>query len=140
MLETPDGGTARIDRDIVPLVRRLWGIGIRLRASCQNFGESLHEVPSLAVPPGDHRWSGFYQDRVWLKLSSEHACRLVALLASNDELRSYMREWGGADSWICSRFIVPNAFGGDAVTSDDAHIFFPSTHLPVVICTLDEVG
>lgn len=116
---------------------RLWDLGIRTKASCQDFGESLHTSPAPGIPAGDQRWADFYRGRVWLKLPADGAHDLTTLLSADTELRSCMREWARPRSWICVRFLVPNAFGATATTSPDAHIFFPREHLPRVMHTLE---
>ena len=131
LLRTSSGVHVPIDRDLVPLILRLWSLGLNTRASCQNFGESL-EDSGPGIPPGDPRWSAFYADRVWLKLSPAPAEHLITLLGADKELSIAMNEWGRAASWLCMRPVVPDVYGGPARTRD-THLFFPRKHLDHVV-------
>lgn len=123
-----------MDRDLVPLILRLWDLGLSTKASCQDFGESLkNSGPGL--PPGDPRWGDFYAGRVWLKLAPAPAEHLVTVLGADRELSIAMNEWGRADSWLCVRPVVPDVYGGPARTKD-THLFFPRGHLDHMVDVL----
>ncbi|QUX26886.1 MULTISPECIES: hypothetical protein [Nocardiopsis] len=131
LLEAPSGVRVPIDRELVPLVLRLWSLGMNTRASCQNFGESL-KGSGPGMPPGDPRWSAFYTDRVWLKLRPAPAEHLITLLGADRDICIAMNEWGRAESWLCVRPVVPDVYGGPARTRD-THLFFPREHLDHVL-------
>lgn len=131
LLHTPGGTPVPIDRDLVPLIRRLWERGIRTKASCQDYGESLTDS-GPGMPSSDPRWADFHTGRVWLKMRPDHAERLITLLGANRELSFAMRQWGTADSWLCVRPVTPDLSGGPARTGD-VHVFFPQKHLDRVV-------
>lgn len=124
-----------IDRELVPLVRRLWELGIDTRSSCQDYGESL-TAPAPGRPPGDQRWIDFYSGRVWLKLATDHAELLMSLLSVDGDLRAAMSEWARPDSWLCVRPVVPNIITGRAYSAQTTHVFFPRPHLAQVVDVL----
>ncbi len=134
-LRSPSGVAVLIDSDLVPLVLRLWALGLRTKASCQDFGESLGgSEPGL--PPSDQRWVAFSAGRVWLKMRPDHAERLIGILGTDRELRPALCEWGRDDSWICVRPVTPDLRGGPPRTGD-THLFFPREHLRRVVEILD---
>ncbi|RCV56658.1 hypothetical protein [Marinitenerispora sediminis] len=126
-LTAPDGRTVHVDLALVRLISLLWNLGIRTRASCQDYGESLQAHPGLLS--GDPRWIDFHRGRVWLKLRAADAQRLITMVSTDRELRAGLRRWATADSWLAVRPVVPDAFGVGADTSDDVHLFFPCAHL-----------
>ncbi|MFC7330311.1 hypothetical protein [Marinactinospora rubrisoli] len=126
-LTAPDGRTVHIDLRLVPLIRLLWNLDIRTRASCQDYGESLQAHPGL--PSGDPRWIEFHRGRVWLKLPAQDAQRLLTMVGTDRGLRAALRRWATADSWLAFRPVVLDAFGVGVETSNDVHLFFPSAHL-----------
>lgn len=128
-----------IDCELVPLVSRLWGLGIDTRASCQDYGESLTAY-APGLPQGDQRWIDFYSGRVWLKLAIDHAERLVSLLSMDGDLQVAMSEWARPDSWLCVRPVVPSIITGRAYSAQTTHVFFPQSHLAQVVEVLSQPG
>jgi hypothetical protein len=135
-LATPNGTVVPIDRDIVPLVLRLWELGLHTKSSCQNYGESL-AVSGPGMPPGAQRWASFHLDRVWLKLRPDDGERLVTLLARDPHLRFPMSQWDTPESWLCVKPVLPSpADGRPRPGSEAVHLFFPRDQLDRVLTVL----
>lgn len=125
-----------IDRDIVPLVRRLWELGLHTKSSCQNYGESLL-TSGPGMPAGSRRWGSFYLDRVWLKLRAIDGEHLVGLLSRDPYLRFPISQWAMPESWLCVKPVLPNPVSGQARSELEAvHLFFPREHLDRVLTAL----
>ncbi|WP_152514125.1 hypothetical protein [Nocardiopsis valliformis] len=138
-LRTPQGAQVPIDEDLVPLITRLWELGIRTRSSCQDYGAMLAASPP-GLAAGDRRWIDFCADRAWLELETEDAERLVGLVSRDPELRLALSQWGLTESWWCVRPLLPELIGGRGKTAPSAHLLFPREHLERVVNVLRETG
>ncbi|RKS07201.1 hypothetical protein DFP74_2858 [Nocardiopsis sp. Huas11] len=138
ILRTPQGSDVPIDGALVPFISRLWGMGMRTRSSCQDYGDLLAmSVPGL--PAGDQRWIDFYKGRVWVELEAGHAEQLVGLLSRDRELHMALAQWGLPESWTCVRPILPDLTGGPARTAPSAHLFFPRSDVKRVVGVLEQL-
>jgi hypothetical protein len=123
----------------VDLLRLLWGLGVRTRSSCQDYGDLL-AMSAPGLPVGDPRWVEFFTGRVWVEMDADHAEAVVGMLSRDGELHLAMSQWGMPESWLWFRPLLPDLARDRGRTSDSAHVFFPREHLPQVLKVLRREG
>jgi hypothetical protein len=96
-IATPSGELVQIDRAMVPVVRGLWGWGVRTLQCCEDVGASIlgggWEYPQHRRV----RYAAFWDGFAWLKMPIEDGARLVALTA----------EIAAGNGWECSSPVLP---------------------------------
>jgi hypothetical protein len=139
-LTAPDGASADIDVEIVPLVRALWRLGLATTASCQDFGEGTAGQRSANPRPswyGGDAFIAYYTGWAWLKMPVPDALRLATLLLGTDFRDRVARRWQHG-SW---RMHIPVIFDVDhGITPDDtAQIHLPKDQVPDLTQTLEHM-
>ncbi|MFV2196177.1 hypothetical protein [Nocardiopsis sp. LOL_012] len=138
-MTTPGGVQVPVDEDLVPLLERLWALGMRTKSSCQDYG-ALLAMSAPGLPAGDQRWVDFHADRCWVEMDAADAEELVGLLSRDGELRMAVSQWGTARSWLCVRPLLPALEKTSGHTASSAHLFFPREHLDRVLHVLSAVS
>jgi hypothetical protein len=130
----PGGGDADVDVEMVPLIRRLWAMGLETTGCCQDFGESILKNGHRSTSTNDarQRWVDFYSGYAWLKMPTDHAESLVATLGRLPKFAERMRRWTHPEAWMNIAYIFP----GDedsADIADAAQLHFPRVQLPELV-------
>ncbi|MGI5206173.1 hypothetical protein ACQEU6_31955 [Spirillospora sp. CA-108201] len=127
-LTTPAGDDVEIDLDMVPLVRRLWALGLRTGGCCQDLGASIRCGPGWATGPGRQRHADFYAGQVWLKMPAEDARAMLDMLARVlPQIKDRLSRWTRADAWEVFVYLVADE--RRVVPSCWAQIHFPKAQL-----------
>jgi len=136
-LVAPGGTEVDIDVEMVPLVQRLWELGLATKGCCQDFGDSILNNGHRSTSPDDarQRFAGFYSGKAWLKMPTDDAKRLISALGSHPTFGPRMRRWTHPEAWMNILYIFPSANGG-ADLADAAQLHFPREQLPELAETL----
>ncbi|MDW4917718.1 hypothetical protein [Streptomyces californicus] len=140
-LITPAGEEVSIDIRMVPVIERLWKIGLRTTACCQDVGEATRAVrDSQRSAPSTFDGAGFiaYHDGyALLKMPREDAQTLADLLGRMPTLSAAISDRWGPEGW---RMNVP-LLHNDGVTQlgADAWVHFPKDQIPALTEALDTV-
>lgn len=129
-LLAPGGDEIDIDVEMVPLIRRLWGMGLETKGCCQDFGDSILKNGHRSTSPNDarQRWVDFYKDQAWIKMPTDSATRLIAALGSHPTFAERMRRWTHPDAWMNILYIFPSDEGG-AELANATQLHFPRVQL-----------
>ncbi|MFD0903584.1 hypothetical protein [Actinomadura sediminis] len=130
-LTTPDGVTADIDLDMVPLVKALWALHLRTAGCCQDLGESIASGPGWAQGPGRQRHAAYYTGQAWLKMPVTDAQTMLGLLLSHPDMEQRLNRWTRPGAWEVFSYLVADE--GRIVQSGWAQIHFPKAQIPEVI-------
>jgi hypothetical protein len=111
-LETPDGGEAGIDVDMVPLVRTLWAMGLRTAGCCQDLGESVAARPSWADEViGPSRHANYWKGQAWLKMPLDDALILLSKVNDHAGFRERLTRSTHPDPWESYAYLLPGYDG-----------------------------
>lgn len=140
-LVTPDGDAVDIDVELVPVVQRLWDLGLTTSASCQDLGEATQGLRELNPQPpcyGGDAFVGFTRGYAFLKFPVADAKKLLnTLLGTSFRNRVSLRWQSG--SWRMNVPLVCEEQGGIDLSSF-AQIYFPRgqiselTHVLTAAC------
>ncbi len=132
-LVTPGGEGYEIDIEMVPLIRRLWDMGLTTKGCCQDFGDSILNNGHRSTSPGDsrQRFADFYKDQAWLKMPTDDAATLVAMLGRHQKFAERMRRWTHPEAWMNIVYIFPEE--GGASVANAAQLHFPRAQLSELV-------
>ncbi|MFG3404114.1 hypothetical protein [Streptomyces sp. NPDC048142] len=140
-LTTPAGEEVNVDIGMVPVIERLWKIGLRTTACCQDVGEATRSVrdgrhPSPLAYSGDG-FIAYHDGYALLKMPREDAQTLADLVARMPAFAEAISDRWGPEGW---RMNVP-LLHDDGVThlGTDAWIHFPNVQIPTLTTALDTV-
>jgi hypothetical protein len=135
-LITPAGDAVDIDAEMVPLIRRLWAMGLQTKGSCQDFGESILHNGHRSTSPDDarQRFADFYRGQAWLKMPTEDATRLISIISGHPTFAHRLRRWTHPEAWMTIVYIFPGDDGADLANAAQLH--FPRVQLPELVTVL----
>lgn len=140
-LVLPSGEETDVDVEMVPLVRRLWAMGLETTGCCQDFGESILNNGHRSTSPNNarQRWVDFYRGYAWLKMPTKDAMSLVAALGRLPQFAERMRRWTHPEAWMNIVYMFP---GDEDVASvaDAAQLHFPRVQLPELVQALNQTS
>lgn len=136
-LVAPSGDEIDIDVEMVPLIRRLWDMGLTTKGCCQDFGDSILNNGHRSTSPDDarQRFADFYSGQAWLKMPTEDATRLISELGTHPTFGPRFRSWTHPDAWMNIVYIFPSD-GGGAELANAAQLHFPSVQLSELVDAL----
>jgi hypothetical protein len=137
-LTTPLGEAIDIDAEMVPLIRRLWTLGLQTKDCCQDFGESLMHNGHRSASPDDarQRFADFYRGQAWLKMPTDDAIRLISMISDHPAFGPRLRRWTNPEAWMNIIYIFPRDDGG-ADLANAAQLHFPRLQPPELVTALD---
>jgi hypothetical protein len=122
---------------MVPLVQRLWAVGINTEGCCQDFGESIaangHRSDTSAKDRKRH--ADFYRGYAWLKLPEADMLRLIAILGQDPMFGERVRRWTHPDAWQAITHVFPTDTG-DARCANAGQLTFPNNQLDALVQVL----
>ncbi|MEV0407226.1 hypothetical protein [Actinoallomurus sp. NPDC050550] len=133
-LITPGGVEVDIDAEMVPLVQRLWELGLTTKGCCQDFGDSILNNGHRSTSPDDarQRFADFYSGQAWLKMPTNDAKLLISTLGSHPTFGPRMRRWTHPEAWMNILYVFPGDKSG-ADLADAAQLHFPREQLPELV-------
>ncbi|HEY0539829.1 MAG TPA: hypothetical protein VGD53_15745 [Actinoallomurus sp.] len=136
-LLAPGAGEIDVDVEMVPLIRRLWVIGLETKGCCQDFGDSILKNGHRSTSPDDarQRWGDFYKDQAWLKMPTDSATHLIATIGNHPTFAHRLRRWTHPEAWMNILYIFPSDEGG-AERASEAQLHFPRVQLPELVDAL----
>jgi hypothetical protein len=139
-LVPPGGGEIEIDLEMVPLIHRLWAMGLETKGCCQDFGESIEHNGRRSTTPDDdrQRFADFYRGQAWLKMPVPDATRLISSISNHPLFEQRLRRWTHAEAWMSIAYIFPDDQGVAELTTS-AQLHFPRVQLPELVETLSQV-
>jgi hypothetical protein len=135
----PGGEATDIDVEMVPLMRRLWAMGLVTNGCCQDFGESIARNGHGSTTTDDdrERLATFFKGRAWLKMPTGDAIRLIGMIKGDPRLGQLLGRWTHPEAWMNIVYILPNAQNGAALAAT-AQLHFPVLHIPELIAALGD--
>ena len=137
-LTSPLGEAIDIDAEMVPLIRRLWALGLQTKGCCQDFGESIMHNGHRSTSPDDarRRFADFFRGQAWLKMPTDDATRLISMISDHPIFGPRLKRWTHADAWMNIIYIFP-ASDGAVEPANAAQLHFPRLQLPELVTALD---
>ncbi|MFC9973861.1 hypothetical protein ACFVH6_23480 [Spirillospora sp. NPDC127200] len=129
-LLTPDGTTAHIDVEMIPVVRALWSAGLTTVGCCQDSGEYAEAARNSKPdrePTGHAGYVEYFRGWAWLKMPVSDATALTNALAETSFRRAVTVRWQKG-SW---RVFVPvvHEEGSGMRLAPHAQIYLPYDQL-----------
>ncbi|MDS1270728.1 hypothetical protein RIF23_10495 [Lipingzhangella sp. LS1_29] len=139
-VSAPDGAVVEIDAAMLPLVRRLWHMGLRTSGCCIDLGESILGNAHLGEDPRhDRRRHGaFFAGQSWLRMPHDDAARLVALLGDDPDFGWRLRRWTHPEAWMVVGYLFPETEKG-AAWADTVQVHFPKIQMPDLLVALEDI-
>lgn len=139
-LVIPGGGEIDIDVEMVPLIRRLWAMGLETKGCCQDFGDSILNNGHRSTSPDDarQRFADFYSGQAWLKMPTGDATRLISTISNHPTFAHRLKLWTHPEAWMNIVYIFPGNEGG-ADLANAAQLHFPRVQLPELVTALSTV-
>jgi hypothetical protein len=136
-LITPEGEAIDIDAEMVPLIRRLWAVGMQTKGCCQDFGDSILNNGHRSTSPDDarQRFADFYSGQAWLKMPTTDAVRLISTISGHPRFADRLRRWTHPEAWMNVVYIFPDEEDGAAL-ANAAQLHFPRVQLPELVTAL----
>ncbi|MEW2634677.1 hypothetical protein AB0903_24300 [Streptomyces sp. NPDC048389] len=132
-LTAPDGRQVDIDIAMVPLIERLWQMGLATTACCQNVGQATIAVRDQKGITGPYRGDDFiayHYGWALLKMPRTDAIRLVDMLARVPALTEFIEQRWKAASWRMNVPLVHET--GTTDLAEDALLHFPSDQISAI--------
>lgn len=119
-LTAPDGETADIDAELVPLIEALWAAGLETIGCCQDLGESISDASA--------RKSAYWMGYVLLELPVDDACALLEGVKDTPQFAERMH-WAADGAWQSSLPVIASGFSDSAEVMPWVQVHFPKDQL-----------
>lgn len=132
-MTVPGGAEIDVDVEMVPLIRRLWDIGLRTNGCCQDFGESILSNGHQSTTTDDDRarFVAFYRGQAWLKMPTGDAKWLISAICENPAFTERLTRWTHPEAWMNIVYIFPSDYS--AALAKTAQLHFPRVQIPELV-------
>ncbi len=130
---TPPGASnpADIDNGMVPLIQRLWAMGLTTMACCQDNGEAVEaergHTPGKE-PTGRHGFIEYHRGWAWLKMPVHDTLTLLSALSEHETFASRTKIRWQRGSWRIHIPVIHDTTEFRAAPY--AQIYFPKDQIP----------